>query len=64
MICGCTAVGGVGEMFIFEGRINGQVHVLETVLMPLLSRIFGDTNLLALSSNKKMLIVIRTYMLL
>lgn len=69
--CSCTAAGGVGEMFIFEGRINGQQYInvletafLETALMPLLSRTFGDANLLALSSNKTMLVVIRTYMLL
>ena len=47
MICGCMAADGVGEMFICEGRMNSQkyINVLETALMSLLTRIFGDTNL-------------------
>jgi len=47
MVWGCMAAGGVGEMFVCEGRMNSQkyINVLETVLMPSLTRIFGDTNL-------------------
>ena len=46
MIWGCMAADGVGEMFVCEGRMNSQNHInmLETVLMPSLTRIFGDTN--------------------
>lgn len=47
MIWGCMATSGVGEMFVCEGRMNSEkyINVLETALIPYLSRIFGDTNL-------------------
>ena len=40
------AADGIDEMFICEGRMNSQkyINVLETVLMPSLTCIFGDTN--------------------
>ena len=46
MIWGCMAADGVGEMFVCEGRMNSQkyINVLETVLMPSLTNIFGDIN--------------------
>lgn len=46
MIWGCMAADGVGEMFICEGRMdsNKYISVLEHVLMPSITRIFGDTN--------------------
>lgn len=47
MIWGCMAADGVGEMFVCEGRMDSQkyINVLEAVLLPSLTRIFGDTNL-------------------
>ena len=46
MIWGCMTADGVGEMFIYESSINSQkyINVLESVLIPSLIRIFGDTN--------------------
>lgn len=47
MIWGCMAASGVGEMFVCEGRMNSEkyINVLENVLRPSLTRIYGDTNL-------------------
>lgn len=47
MVWGCMAASGVGKMFICEGRMNSEkyINVLENVLMPSLTRMFGDTNL-------------------
>ncbi|CAD6993666.1 unnamed protein product [Ceratitis capitata] len=47
MIWGCMAADGVGEMFVCEDRMDCQVYVnvLEAVLLPSSTRIFGDANL-------------------
>ena len=46
MIWGFMAADGISEMFLCKGCMNSQkyINVLETVMMPLLMRIFGDTN--------------------
>lgn len=46
MIWGCMASLGVGEMHICEGRMNSEkyIAVLEEVLHPSITKIYGDTN--------------------
>ena len=46
MIWSCMAADGIGEMFTCEGHMSSQkyINVLETMLMPSLMRIFGNTS--------------------